>query len=158
MCGAGRYLCGRNLCPPSFHLEHKATNEQHSPRTNFVFGLTPEWMPTDLWASVSTRWTELDQGLPCHGGVGWADGVGGCDWERCHSTCGHSPWRTPRGAWIMYTVVLSDGWCNNARQNGVTRNPSDSQHLNQPTNTYLPRERDVFSPQSAAARSLECCC
>lgn len=53
----------------------------------------------------------------------------------------------PPGAWIMYAVGLSDGLCNNGRQNGVTRNPSNGQCLNQPasqhTHAYLPRGRCI---------------
>ena len=134
MCGAGRYLCGGRLRPcGGFHLE-----------------VPPKILATWLYVwmiMVSSwfHWAGLGVGsgvegmgvvLPCHAGVGWADGVGARDWERCHSTCGHRLWWTPPGPWIMYTVGLSDGWCNNAKQNSVTRNPSDGRRLNQPTSRH----------------------
>lgn len=137
MCCIGCYLCGGRLRPAGWNSE--------VPPIKVVFGLlllvgiTCEWMLvhySQLWASFYSQ-TELDQRLLCQVGVGWADGVGACDWERCHGTCGHSLWWTPLGTWIMYTVGLSDGWCNNARQNSVTRKPSQGQRLNQPASQHI---------------------
>lgn len=89
MCGAGCYLCGGRLTPTGFHLKHIA------PSLKVALGLLNVWINSvlvcylPLWV-LFHGWTEVDRGLPCHAEVGWADSVGACDWERCHSTCGHS--------------------------------------------------------------------